>query len=442
MTWTKPVSLLALLAPALAFSLLPMASPAAASNIGPGLKVSYALATLPVDTLSLASPSEHNLWQRIRAGFALPESKPALTRTHEQWFARRPAHLERSIERSRPYLFYIVEEVERRGMPMEIALLPLIESSFNPLAVSPQKAAGIWQFIPSTGKVFGLKQNEWFDGRRDIVQATHAALDYLQYLHGMFNDWELALAAYNCGQGCVQRAIRSSGQRQFAKLRLPTETRHYVPKLIAVRNLVREPERFGVNISDIANELYFMQVRISQPIEARQAARLAEISLDEFLTLNPAFQRRVIHTDMRDVLLLPAGQVETFHHNMYSRGNKKSLATYQARQGESVQAIAQKFGVSLTWLKEHNPIRLSKGRLTRTQTLVVPQGTPQAVRKVASKTAVGRQLATRTHVVKRGDTLSRLARRYNVNLAELRRSNADVDILIPGRTLTIPEQSS
>jgi len=441
MTWYKPVSLAVLLAPSLAFSLWSMTPPALASGMGTALKVSYSLSFPPMDN-SVSVPSELELWQRIRAGFALPESNQALTRTHEQWYARRLTHLERSIERSRPYLFHIVEEVERRGMPMEIALLPLIESEFNPQAVSPRKAAGIWQFIPSTGKVFGLKQNEWFDGRRDIIQATRAALDYLEYLHGMFNDWELALAAYNCGEGCVQRAIRSSGQRQFARLRLPTETRHYVPKLIAVRNLVREPERFGLNLTDIANEPFFMQVRITRPMEARQAARLAEISLDEFLTLNPAFQRRVIHTDTRSVLLLPADQVETFHHNMHSRGDGKALDSYQARQGESVQAIARRFGVSAQWLKEHNPLRLSNGRLTRAQTLMVPRGTPQAVRKVANQPAGGRAIAARTHVVQPGDTLSRLARRYNVKLAELRRSNAEVDTLIPGRTLTIPEQSS
>jgi membrane-bound lytic murein transglycosylase D len=440
MTWYKPLSAAISLLAALALSLFTPPLLAGDGRIQPALKVSYALSTLHEESV-LQGHEEGDLWERIRSGFALDEPNPGLSRTHEKWFSSRPAHLERAIERSRPYLFHIVEEVERRGMPMEIALLPLIESAFNPRAVSPQKAAGIWQFMPSTGKVFGLKQNEWFDGRRDIVQATRAALDYLEYLHGMFNDWELALAAYNCGEGCVQRAIRNSGQRTYAKLRLPTETRHYVPKLVAVRNIVREPERFGVNLHAIADQLYFMQVRLDQPMESRQAARLAEISLDEFLTLNPAFQRRVIHTDTRGVLLLPAEQVETFHHNMHSRGDKKKLATYQASQGESIYVIARDFGVTLEWLKEHNPLKLHKGRMARAQSLVVPTTAKRVpVRKVAEKKVDVRKTA-RTHVVQPGDTLSHLARRYNVRLTELRRSNDGVDTLIPGRTLDIPEQA-
>lgn len=404
------------------------------NRVLPTLKVSYALSQ---PELASAMAEEGDLWDRIRNGFALQEPNPALIRTHEQWYAQRPAHLERAIERSRPYLFHIVEEVERRGMPMEIALLPLIESAFNPQAVSPQKAAGIWQFIPSTGRVYGLKQNEWFDGRRDIVQATRAALDYLQYLHDMFNDWELALAAYNCGEGCVQRAMRAGGKRQYADLRLPTETRHYVPKLVAVRNIVREPERFGVHLSAIADEIYFMQVRLNHPMEARQAARLAEMELDDFLTLNPAFQRRVIHTDTRGVLLLPADRVETFHHNMHSRGERKLLDTYAARQGESLQGIAQRFGVSVAWLREHNPVALHQGRLTKAQNLVVPRTARNeaAPRKTAEKPAG--TVAARTHVVQRGDTLSGLARRYNVRVADLMRWNDNVEVLMPGQRINV-----
>ncbi len=424
--------------PALLACLIVPLAHASDGRLQPTLKVSYALSQ---PEMTGAAAEEGDLWDRIRNGFALQEPNPALVRTHEQWYARRPAHLERAIERSRPYLFHIVEEVERRGMPMEIALLPLIESAFDPQAVSPQKAAGIWQFIPSTGRVYGLKQNEWFDGRRDIVQATRAALDYLQYLHGMFNDWELALAAYNCGEGCVQRALRAGRQRGYADLRLPTETRHYVPKLIAVRNIVREPERFGVRLSEIADEVYFMQVRVHHPIEARQAARLAEMELDDFLMLNPAFQRRVIHTDTRGVLLLPADRVETFHHNMHSRGERKLLDTYSARQGESLQAIAQRFGVTVAWLREHNPVTLHQGRLTKAQTLVVPRGTAADAtqRKVAEQPAGA--TPPRTHVVQRGDTLAALARRYNVRVADLMRWNDNIEVLMPGQRIHIGGQS-
>lgn len=424
--------------PALLACLIVPLAHASDGRLQPPLKVSYALSQ---PRIAGAAAEEGDLWDRIRNGFTLQEPSPALVRTHEQWYARRPAYLERAIERSRPYLFHIVEEVERRGMPMEIALLPLIESAFDPQAVSPQKAAGIWQFIPATGRVYGLKQNEWFDGRRDIVQATRAALDYLQYLNNMFNDWELALAAYNCGEGCVQRALRASGQRSYAGLRLPNETRHYVPKLIAVRNIVREPERFGVRLSEIADEVYFMQVRLNHPIEARQAAHMAEMELDDFLTLNPAFQRRVIHTDTRGVLLLPADRVETFHHNMHSRGERKLLDTYNARQGERLQAIAQRFGVTVAWLREHNPVTLHQGRLTKAQTLVVPGGT--AADATQRKVAEPPHGATppRTHVVQRGDTLAALARRYNVRVADLMRWNDNIEVLMPGQRINIGGQS-
>lgn len=215
----------------------------AETGLGPQLKISY---TLKGVTAVRESPSRpQDLWERIRLGFRLAEVNPALTRRHEQWYIERSQHLLRAIERSRPYLYHIVDEVERRDLPMEVALLPLLESAFDPMAQSPKKAAGIWQFIPSTGRVFGLQQNAWYDGRRDVLAATRAALDYLQTLHRQFGAWDLALAAYNCGEGCVARAIARNRARglstTYAALPLPTETRHYVPKLLALRNLINDP---------------------------------------------------------------------------------------------------------------------------------------------------------------------------------------------------------
>ena len=316
-------------------------------------------------------------------GFRLGEANPDLTRRHERWYAERSDHLLRAIDRSRPYLYHIADEVEKRDIPMEVALLPLIESAFNPMAESPKQATGIWQFIPSTGRVFGLQQNAWYDGRRDVLAATRAALDYLQVLNRQFGSWELALAAYNCGEGCVARAIarnRAQGlSTAYAALPLPTETRHYVPKLLALRNLVRDPQSAGISLQALANEPYFVQVKISQPMPTRQAAKLADISMEEFLALNPAFQRRVIHTDTRGVLLLPADKVEVFHHNLQNKGTQRDgLQVYQGRKGEAVNAIAGRFGVSLEWLKEHNPLKISRGRLTKDQVLYVPMPTMSA----------------------------------------------------------------
>ena len=403
----------------------------------PALKISYSLATL-APSIGSEAPAG-NLWERVRAGFKLPESDPRLTRVHEQAFAKNPAHLQRIVERSRYYLFHIVEEVDKRGMPMEIALLPIIESAFDPRAQSPMKASGIWQFIPSTGRVYGLEQNAWYDGRRDVLQATTAALDYLQYLHAMFGDWELALAAYNCGEGCVTRAQARARGKRYTSIQLPSETRNYVPKLVAVRNIIKNPERFGITLQDIADEAYFMQVTLNRPIEARHAATLAEMGLDEFLALNPAFHRRVIYTDARNVLLLPADRVETFQANLNRQDESKRLQTYAARRGESASSIASKFGVSIAWLKEHNPIKLYRGKVATPQTLVVPvvAKTAPAQPAKAAQAAAGKP-SMRTHTVRKGDTLARLAKRYKVKVADIRRWNDNADPLMPGSKLDIP----
>lgn len=426
---------------------LALSGPARATGVAPSLKISYSLATL--SEAQGREESQVDLWERIRGGFRLPESDPRLTRAHEQWYAKNPRHLERVVQRSRLYLFHIVEEVEKRGMPMEIALLPMIESAFNPQALSPMKASGIWQFIPSTGRVYGLEQNAWYDGRRDVLKATDAALDYLQTLYGMFGDWELALAAYNCGEGCVARALGRGLGKDYASIRLPNETRNYVPKLVAVRNIVRDPQRFGVALEPIADEAYFMQVTLDRPMTAQRAAKLAEMGLEEFLALNPAFQRRVIYTDSHNVLLLPVDRVDSFQFNASRVEEHKRLNTYSARRGESLGAIAGKFGVSLDWLKEHNPVKLHGGKLAQAQTLVVPAVAKPAAAPASrlasaqptpsgARTQQAAKPVMRTHTVRKGDTLSRVAKRYNVKVADIRRWNENAEPLMPGTTLEIP----
>lgn len=409
-------------------------------GVSPELKISYSLATFSQHQGNAGN--QDDLWPRIRAGFKLPESDPRLTRLQEKWYSAHPAYLERAVERSRPYLFHIVEEVEKRGMPMEIALLPMIESAFNPQAQSPMKASGIWQFIPSTGKIYGLEQNAWYDGRKDILQATQAALDYLQNLYQMFGDWELALAAYNCGEGCVARAQSRGRGNDYASIRLPNETRNYVPKLVAVRNIIMDPQRFGIELEPVADESYFMQVNLSTPMEARQAAKLAEMNLDEFLSLNPAFHRRVIYTDSSNVLLLPVDRVETFQFNLHRQGADKQLQTYSARRGENASGIAAKFGVSLEWLKDYNPLKLYKGKVARAQTLMVPvvaqKSISTRVAAVAVKPEKSAKPHMRTHTVRKGDTLVSLAKIYNVKVAEIRRWNENAEPLKPGTVLEIP----
>jgi len=422
----------------------------ALANSETDLKFSYSIAALPVEQIEQAEATtpESDLWARIRNGFKLPESDPRLTRIHEQSFTRNTAYIERIAQRSRPYLFHIVEEVERRGMPMEIALLPMIESAFNPQALSPMKASGIWQFMPATGKVYGLQQNAWYDGRRDILQATNAALDYLQKLYGMFGDWELALAAYNCGEGCVGRAQTRAAGNSYAAIKLPNETRNYVPKLIAVRNIIQDPRRYGINLAALPNEPYFLQVKLKHPMEARQAARLAEMDMDEFLLLNPAFQRRVIHTETQNVLLLPQDKIETFQFNLHQQDGQHRLQNYAAKRGEALAGIAAKFGVSLNWLTENNPLKSSKGKVAQPQTLLVPVArntTAKTIAQVASPAIdidkQAKRSPLRTHKVRKGDTLARVAKLYNVKIAAIRQLNENAEPLLPGTTLTIPVAS-
>ena len=248
---------------------------------GPLLPIAPARASR-LEVMPLFTPSD--LWDRIRRGFAMPDLQHPLVQDREQWYANRPDYMQRMTERSRKYLFYIVEELERRNMPTEIALLPFIESAFNPQAVSSAKAAGMWQFMPATGKYFELKQNAFRDDRRDVLESTRAALDYLQKLYGMFGDWELALAAYNWGEGSVSRALarnKAAGLGlSYSELNMPAETRYYVPKLQAVKNIVARPDYYRTRLPDIPNHPFFDTVDITRDIDVALAARLAEVVVE------------------------------------------------------------------------------------------------------------------------------------------------------------------
>lgn len=374
------------------------------------------------------------IWNRIRSGLALRNAEQPQVAAHEAWFRKNPAYLRKAAERSRPYLFHIVEAVEQRDMPLEIALLPFIESAFDPMAQSPMQASGIWQFIPATGRVFGLSQNNWYDGRRDVVEATQAALDYLEKLHDMFGDWELALAAYNCGEGCVARALSRGAGKSYWGLGLPAETRQYVPRLLAVRNIVLNPEAYGLQLPDIANTPYFMPLALKRPIEAKTAARLADMPLDAFIALNPGFKRRVLHTETRARLLLPVDRFETFQFNLHRAGLERStLQTYAAKKGESVARIAAKFRVTEAWLREHNPLKLARGRITQAQTLVVPY-----LASAPAPEKSPRASAPVRHTVRKGDTLIKLAQLYKVEASDIERLNRIEGALKPGMELEIP----
>ena len=338
--------------------------------------------TVPLDnTYQNAAPQveRDDLWQRIKNGYAIPESSSNLTQKHEQWYSSRPDYVKRMVERSQRYLFHVVEEVEKRGMPTEIALLPMIESAYNPKAYSTSRASGIWQFVPSTGKYFGLKQNWWFDNRRNITFATDAALTYLQKLHAMFGAWDLALAAYNAGEGTVSRAIERNRRlglpTDYESLNLPPETRNYVPKLQAIKNLMTNPGNYGLNIQTIANTPYFAKVTAPAQIDAHLAAKLAEISDEEFLALNPSFNRPVITNENKNLeLLLPILAAQTFRTNLENYNKPLvSWKTYFAKKGERLEKIADKFGIHVSKLRDVNDLP-AQSKIKKTSTILVPNG--------------------------------------------------------------------
>jgi membrane-bound lytic murein transglycosylase D len=321
------------------------------------------------------APSK-SLWPRITRGFSMAPLDSELVRDWENWYANRPDYVARMIDRSSHFLFHIVEQVERRGMPMEIALLPMIESAYNPVAYSRAHASGIWQFIPSTGKHFGLRQNWWYDGRRDVIAATDAALDYLEKLYGMFGDWQLALASYNWGEGAVSRAMERNRAKglptDYESLTVPTETRGYIPKLVAVKNIILNPARYGLQIAEIPNEPYFEVVKLKRHIDVKLAAKLAELPLDEFKFLNPGHHKPVIRAGEAERIVLPKHNAQIFAANFEK--HDKPLVTWEAvtlRRGEKAERVAAQHGMTLAELKQINGLQNQK-KLVVGQPLLVP----------------------------------------------------------------------
>ncbi|HEU4441980.1 MAG TPA: transglycosylase SLT domain-containing protein [Burkholderiales bacterium] len=373
-----------------------------------------------------------DLWLRIRAGFAIDDLTGALVKQKTKQYAARPEYLQRILARSKLYLYHIVEEIESRGLPMELALLPMVESAFNPMAYSRAHASGIWQFIPGTGKRFELEQNAWYDGRRDIVDSTNAALDYLTKLHKMYGDWHLALASYNWGENAVRRAInRNKAARKktdYASLRMPKETRHYIPKLQALENIIADPAAFGVDLDAIPNQPYFAVVNETPDIDVHLAARLAEMPIEDFIALNPGFSRPLIRSSATRRLILPADKLVAFYDNLDNLDEAElvSWKVYEPKRGEKLEAIAKRFEITLAQLKRVNGIPAGSSRVP--SELVVPMN-DDAKASLADLPLMyappvpHRGPARAVHVVKPGDTLGSIAKRYRTNVASLKRGN-------------------
>ncbi len=326
--------------------------------------------------------ADRPLWERIRNGLNIPDLNTGLAANRTEWYARQPAYFDRMTKRSEKYLFHIVEEVEKRNMPMEIALLPFIESAFVAKATSSARAAGLWQFIPSTGREFDLRQNGFRDDRRDVLASTSAALDYLQLLYNRFGDWHLALAAYNWGQGNVGRAIAKNQSRglgsSYTELTMPRETREYVPKLQAIENIIRNPELYGITLPHIANHPYFQVIDITKDIDVELVTELAQISVEEFRQLNPSFNKPVILAEGTPQILLPWNSADTFLKNLkkYQDGPLATWTAWQLPTSMRLAEVATLFDIDVEDLEEANLIS-AKRIIKSGSTLLVPRDESQ-----------------------------------------------------------------
>jgi membrane-bound lytic murein transglycosylase D len=400
-----------------------------------------------------AGASFDDLMDRIRAGFQIPEEEQRAIDVQLAWYERNPEYLDRVFGRAALYMHYIVEEVERRGMPMEIALLPVIESAFEPYAYSVARASGLWQFIPDTGSRFGLPQNWWYDGRRDVMESTRAALDYLQFMHDEFEgDWLLAVAGYNCGENCVARAVarnRAQGKGiTFWDLKLPKETTAYVPKLLAMKRLVANPSDLGIEFSPIPNEPYFAKVDIGQQIDLKLAAELAGLTHEELFELNPAFHRWATPPQGPHALLMPIDSAELFKENLAQlNADELMRVTHHVTEpGETLASLAARYGTNVMTLRMLNG--LADGPLAAGTDLRVPSGSTQLPPKVmlAAARVDGPAPAMRkkrgkpeVHVVRRGESIWTIARRNNMDPRTLMRLNGKSakDKLRPGERLVL-----
>ena len=442
-------------APVAAATAVAPAAPAVAAPVAPATVAPVAASAAPaatpepvlpppvaVDPLRPDEPvvadapaAQADLWARVRRGFAIPDLDSDLVRDRERWYSTRPDYVQRMTERGSRYLFHIVEELERRNMPTELALLPFIESAFNPQAMSSARASGMWQFMPATGKGFDLKQNIFRDDRRDVLASTRAALDYLQKLHGMFGDWHLALAAYNWGEGSVGRAIARNRKlglpTDYTSLSMPSETQYYVPKLQAVKNIVARPADFGLELPALANHPYFLAVGIERDIDVELAARLAQLPLDEFRALNPQLNKPVILAAGTPQVLLPYDNANQFVRALpQHRGPLASWTAWVAPKTLKPAEAARLVGMDEDELREVNMI--PPRMLVRAgSTLLVPRS-PQREADVSVHLADNASMSLapdgpglRRVALKAGkrDSVASVARRYRVSAAQVAQWN-------------------
>jgi membrane-bound lytic murein transglycosylase D len=407
--------------------------------VAAGTATEFVPAEEPTAVAGLTPAQYADLFDRIRSGFKLDEVDRLAVTQQLLWYSANPEYLERAFGRAELYLYHIVTEIEARGMPLELALLPVVESAFEPYAYSRARASGLWQFIPGTGSRFGLKQGWWYDGRRDVVESTRAALEYLEYLHDEFDgDWLLAVAGYNCGESAVARAIaanRAAGKpTDFWSLKLPKETRAYVPKLLAMKRLVASPETHGLAFSSIVNQPYFERVETLGQIDLKLAAELAGITYEELYELNPAYHRWATDPTGPHYLLLPAEGASLFRQNIgqLTAEERVRATLYTVQKGDSVSSVARRFNTTISVIRELND--LPTGVLTIGSQLRVPAThalPPKVVRAAAIADGKARRSSRHVHIVRSGDSLWRIARNNGMSVNTLAMMNG----MQPGDTL-------
>ena len=362
-------------------------------------------------TIDLTHPA-HDIWDRIRRGFAIPNLQDPLVDEWTQYYASHPESMYRMSERAKRYLYFVLDELERNQLPTELALLPFVESAYDPQALSRSRASGLWQFIPSTGRHFNLKQDASLDQRRDPIASTRAAVEYLSYLYDFQGDWYLALASYNWGEGSVKRAMERNEDAgmptDYLSLKLPDETRNYVPKLQAIKNIIADPKRYGVKLPPVSNTPYFTAIRKTHPLEVAVAAKLAEIPIEEFKALNAAVNHPVMTPEIVPTILLPANRVDIF---------KANLETYL--KGKNGPGSGSEPGLHLVAMELDPTSATTSANATTAAPTRLRTRTSATTRDII----VRRGPNLRTHIVRKGDTLYDLARRYSTSVGELRRLN-------------------
>jgi len=403
--------------------------------------------TSPREILIQEKPE--NIWKVVNKGYGIPDPKKKwakkVVKKYERWYSEHPVYTYRMFERTKRYIYYVVQEVKKRNMPMEIALLPIIESAYNPIARSNMKAVGLWQFIPSTGKNYGLKQNWWKDERSNVILSTNASLNYLEKLYKQFGTWELALAGYNAGEGKVAREIKKNKRRKrptdYYTISLPRETDEYVSKLIAMKHIIQNPSKFNVDVPYIPNAPYFEEVTLTEQMDIDLILKLADISSEEFELLNAHHKRPLIPKEQEPtIILLPKYKIETYNKNLAEHNEPLSnWVLYKPKRKESIMKVAKRFDINLSTFKRINSLN---GRVTfrKNSTVLIPKSNALKSKYTLKGTGDYNYTSVGTHHVSKGDTLGGIARKYKVSIEDLKEFNElDSHIIIIGTTIDIPQ---